>query len=54
MIDGDGMSTLAIEVVCIDAKLSASNCRARPSTDLSTPVAAVMSHISIPFCKPAM
>jgi hypothetical protein len=53
IIDEDGMSTLAEDVVCIAAKLAKSNLRAKPSTDLSTPVASVTSHMSISFCKPA-
>jgi hypothetical protein len=48
------MSTLAKDVVCIAAKLVTSNRRAKPSTDLSTPVASVMSHMSKSFCKLAM
>ena len=54
IINDDGMSALAEEVVCIAAKSAKSNRRAKPSTDLSTPVASVMCHISISFCKPAM
>ena len=45
------MPTLAIDVVCIAAALIHSNRRAKPSMDLSTPVASVMSHMSISFCK---
>jgi hypothetical protein len=41
---------LAWEVVWIAAKLTRSNRLARPSTDLSTPSASLMSHMSISFC----
>jgi len=52
VIDGDG--TLAKAVVCTPAKLAMSNRRAKPSTDLSTPLASVMRPMSKSVCKSAM
>ena len=48
------MSSLAEDVVWIDAKLMKSNRRATPSTDLSTPLASLISHMSISFCELAI
>jgi len=45
---------LACDVVWTAAKLTVSNRRARPSRDLSTPWASLMSHMSISFCDSAM
>src|SRR6266850_1494938 len=42
--------SLAWEVEWIAAKLTTSNRLATPSTDLSTPLASLMSHMSISFC----
>jgi len=42
--------TLAWEVEWIAAKLTTSNLRAKPSRDLSIPLASFMSHMSISFC----
>jgi hypothetical protein len=47
-------STLAKDVVNTAEKLARNNRRAKPSMDLSTPVASVMSHMSISFCKPVI
>ncbi len=47
----DGMSTLATDVVCIATKFNKSSRRARPSMDLSTPLASFISHINISFCE---
>jgi hypothetical protein len=54
IIGGDGMTPLAKDVECIDAKLTTSKRRAKPSGDLSTPLASLMSHMSISFCKSAV
>ena len=48
------MSALAEDVVWIDTKLVKSIRRAKPSMDLSTPLASLMSHISISFCELAI
>ena len=45
------MSTLAEDVVWIDTKFVKSIRRAKPSIDLSTPLASLMSHINISFCE---
>jgi hypothetical protein len=45
------MSSLAKDVGWIAAKLTKSNLRAKPSRDLSTPLASLMSHMSISFCE---
>src|ERR1700730_5209256 len=45
---------LACDVVWIAAKFTVSNRRARPSRDLSTPRASLMSHMSKSFCDPAI
>ena len=45
------MSPLAKDVECIEARLTVSNRRAKPSADLSTPLASSMSHMSISFCE---
>ena len=50
IIRRDGMSSLAVDVELMAARLTTSNRRAMPSTDLSTPLASLMSHISISFC----
>ena len=46
--------SLAWEVVWIAAKFTTSNRLAKPSTDLSTPLASLMSHMSISFCDSAI
>jgi hypothetical protein len=48
------MSTLAEEVVWMAAKLIKSNRRAKPSMDLSTPLASLISHINRSFCELAV
>jgi hypothetical protein len=48
---GDGMSSLAKDAEWMPAKLTASIRRAKPSSDLSTPLASLMSHMSISFCE---
>jgi hypothetical protein len=48
------MLPLAKVVVCIDARLNPNMRRAKPSVDLSTPLASLMSHISISFCESAV
>jgi hypothetical protein len=45
---------LTREVVKIAAKLMMSNRRAKPSTDLSTPLDSFMSHMSMSFCFSAL
>jgi hypothetical protein len=45
------MLSLAKEVEWMPVKLTASNRRAMPSRDFSTPLASLMSHMSISFCK---
>jgi hypothetical protein len=54
IIGGERMSSLAKDVEWIAAKLTRSNLRATPSTDLSTPLASLMSHMSISFCESAL
>ena len=48
------MSSLAKDVGCMAARLVASNRRAKPSGDLSTPFASLISHMSISFCESAV
>ena len=49
-----GTLSLAKDVELIDTKLTKSIRRAKPSTDLSTPLASLISHMSISFCEPAI
>ena len=48
------MSSLARDVKLIAAILIVSNRRARPSTDLSTPLASLIIHMRKSFCRLAV
>jgi hypothetical protein len=48
------MLSLAKDAGWIAAKLTKSILRATPSRDLSTPLASLMSHMSISFCDSAV
>jgi hypothetical protein len=47
----DRKTILAKDIEWTDARLSRSNRRAKPSRDLSTDLASLMSHINISFCE---
>ena len=51
IIGGDGMPSLTIDVGCIPAKLTRSNRLARPSGDIPTSWALLMSDMSISSCE---
>jgi hypothetical protein len=50
----DGKTILARDIEWTDTRLIRSNRRAKPSTDLSTDLASLMSHINISFCESAL
>jgi hypothetical protein len=53
LVDCGATMQLTIEVVWIEAKLTASMRLAKPSRDFSAPLASFMSHINMSFCTSA-